>query len=73
MLLNLLAMPTIASKRWVYRQYDHQVQNNTVTLPGDADAAIIRLRPLEGMSVTPNSAVAATVDSPCRAARVSRA
>ncbi len=46
-LLTLLDTPTIASKRWVYRQYDHQVQNNTVMLPGGADAAIIRLRPLQ--------------------------
>ncbi len=46
-LLTLLDTPTIASKNWVYRQYDHQVQNNTVTLPGGADAAVIRLRPLE--------------------------
>ena len=46
-LLTLLDTPTIASKNWVYRQYDHQVQNNTVMLPGGADAAVIRLRPLE--------------------------
>jgi phosphoribosylformylglycinamidine (FGAM) synthase-like enzyme len=46
-LLTLLATPTIASKRWVYRQYDHQVQNNTVILPGGADAAVIRIRPVE--------------------------
>jgi phosphoribosylformylglycinamidine synthase len=46
-LLQLLDTPTIASKRWVYRQYDHQVQNNTVFLPGGADAAVVRLRPLE--------------------------
>ena len=46
-LLKLLDTPTIASKRWVYRQYDHQVQNNTVVLPGGADAAVVRLRPLE--------------------------
>jgi phosphoribosylformylglycinamidine synthase len=45
-LLQLLATPTIASKRWVYRQYDHQVQNNTVMLPGGADAAIVRVRPV---------------------------
>ncbi len=43
-LLTLLDTPTIASKRWVYRQYDHQVQNNTVLLPGGADAAVVRLR-----------------------------
>ncbi|MEH1929604.1 phosphoribosylformylglycinamidine synthase subunit PurL [Nostoc sp.] len=46
-LFTLLDTPTIASKNWVYRQYDHQVQNNTVILPGGADASVIRLRPLE--------------------------
>ncbi|PIG92962.1 phosphoribosylformylglycinamidine synthase subunit PurL [Gloeocapsopsis sp. IPPAS B-1203] len=60
-LLALLDTPTIASKRWVYRQYDHQVQNNTVMLPGGADAAIVRLRP-QTKSTHSNSAVAATVD-----------
>lgn len=43
-LLGLLDTPAIASKAWIYRQYDHQVQNNTVILPGGADAAVIRLR-----------------------------
>lgn len=43
-LLKLLDWPTIASKRWVYRQYDHQVQNNAVVLPGGADAAVLRAR-----------------------------
>ncbi len=43
-LLQLLDSPAIASKAWVYRQYDQQVQNNTVMLPGSGDAAIIRLR-----------------------------
>ncbi|MBD2494386.1 phosphoribosylformylglycinamidine synthase subunit PurL [Nostoc sp. FACHB-280] len=65
-LLTLLNTPTIASKNWVYRQYDHQVQNNTVALPGGADAAVVRLRPLETIPnlTSPNlkSAVAATVD-----------
>jgi len=66
-LLTLLDTPTIASKNWVYRQYDHQVQNNTVILPGGADAAVIRLRPLEenrGQGRIPNAqrGVAATVD-----------
>ncbi len=61
-LLLLLDSPTIASKRWIYRQYDHQVQNNTVLLPGDADAAVIRLR-YEGDAPTAgNPGVAATVD-----------
>ncbi|AGY60034.1 phosphoribosylformylglycinamidine synthase subunit PurL [Gloeobacter kilaueensis] len=44
-LLQLLDSPNIASKRWVYRQYDHQVQNNTAIVPGAADAAVIRVRP----------------------------
>ncbi|BAT55304.1 phosphoribosylformylglycinamidine synthase II [Nostoc sp. NIES-3756] len=67
-LLTLLNTPTIASKNWVYRQYDHQVQNNTVFLPGGADAAIVRLRPLEEIQTSTvkiqnfNSGVAATVD-----------
>jgi phosphoribosylformylglycinamidine synthase len=39
----LLAHPTIASKRWVYRQFDHMVQHGTVVLPG-SDAAVVRLR-----------------------------
>ncbi|MEG4015727.1 MULTISPECIES: phosphoribosylformylglycinamidine synthase subunit PurL [unclassified Microcoleus] len=54
-LLTLLDTPTIASKRWVYRQYDHQVQNNTVLLPGGGDAAVVRLRPLETSIVNDNS------------------
>ena len=42
-LLNLLASPTIASKNWIYRQYDHQVRTGTVVLPG-SDAAVFRVR-----------------------------
>ena len=41
-LLKMLAHPDIASKEWVYRQYDHMVQTNTVIPPG-ADAAVIRV------------------------------
>jgi phosphoribosylformylglycinamidine synthase subunit PurL len=65
-LLTLLDVPTIASKRWVYRQYDQQVQNNTVLLPGGADAAIIRLRPQLEPGATSNKGVAATVDCNAR-------
>ncbi len=39
----LLAAPNIASKLWVYRQYDHQVQTNTVVPPG-GDAAVLRIK-----------------------------
>lgn len=67
-LLDLLASPTIASKRWVYRQYDHQVQNNTVLLPGAADAAVVRLRPqlADQACQGVNSGVAATLDCNAR-------
>ncbi|MDO8587023.1 MAG: phosphoribosylformylglycinamidine synthase subunit PurL [Armatimonadota bacterium] len=42
-LLKLLASPSIASKEWVYDQYDHMVQTNTSVLPG-SDAAVLRIR-----------------------------
>lgn len=42
-LLSLLANPTIASKRWVYQQYDHEVGIRTVIKPGGGDAAVMRL------------------------------
>ena len=42
-LLELLGHPNIASKGWIYRQYDHMVQTNTVVLPG-SDAAVIRIK-----------------------------
>jgi phosphoribosylformylglycinamidine synthase II len=47
MLTDLIGSPNLASKRWVYRQYDHQVQKNTVLLPG-ADAAVIRVEEEKG-------------------------
>ncbi len=67
-LLRLLDDPTIASKRWVWRQYDHQVQANTVVPPGGADAAVVRLRPQQGEgSLLPSRrGVAAVVDCPNR-------
>ncbi len=43
-LRRILASPAVASKRWVYRQYDHMVQTNTAVWPGKADAAVLRLR-----------------------------
>ncbi len=42
-LLKLLAAPNISSARWVFRQYDHMVQTNTVVPPG-SDAAVLRLK-----------------------------
>ena len=61
-LLQLLDSPTIASKQWVYRQYDHQVQNNTILLPGGADAAVIRVRPIDAKPGDCTIGVAATTD-----------
>ncbi len=54
-LLQLLADPDIASKRAVYRQYDHQVMTNSVLTPGAGDAAVLRIK-------GSRRAVAATVD-----------
>lgn len=42
-LLKLLSSPNLASKEWVYRQYDHMVRTNTAVLPG-ADAAVVRIK-----------------------------
>jgi phosphoribosylformylglycinamidine synthase subunit PurL len=41
---RLLAAPTIASKRWIFQQYDHMVRTNTLAVPGAADAAVVRLK-----------------------------
>ncbi len=42
-LKTLLAAPSIASKNWVYRQYDHQVRDGSIVCPG-SDAAVIRIK-----------------------------
>ncbi len=42
-LLGLLDSPNIASRQWVYRQYDHLVRGNTVVQPG-SDAAVVRVK-----------------------------
>ena len=63
-LLDLLKSPTIASKNWVYRQYDHMVQDGTVVLPG-SDAAVIRInldRPDLGYRGTGTKHIAFTTD-----------
>lgn len=43
-LKRLLASPNICSKRWVWQQYDHMVQTNTVEAPGAGDAGVIRIK-----------------------------
>ena len=42
-LISVLGSPTIASKQWIYKQFDHMVGTNTVLLPG-ADAAVLRVK-----------------------------
>ncbi|MCI0485664.1 MAG: phosphoribosylformylglycinamidine synthase subunit PurL [Blastocatellia bacterium] len=56
--MRMIASPSVASKRWVYRQYDHMVRTNTVTLPG-SDAAVIRIKETR-------RALAMTLDSNAR-------
>jgi phosphoribosylformylglycinamidine synthase len=43
-LRRLLASPTIASKRWIFEQYDGTVRGNTLLRQGDADAGLIRVK-----------------------------
>ncbi|SMB99830.1 phosphoribosylformylglycinamidine synthase subunit II [Thermanaeromonas toyohensis ToBE] len=52
-LLKLLSSPNIASKEWVYRQYDYMVRIDTVVRPGAADAAVLRVKGTKkGLAVT---------------------
>lgn len=46
---EILSSPTIASKRWIFEQYDSQVRTNTVTIKGDA--SIIRIKELPGKAI----------------------
>lgn len=50
-ILKLLSSPNIASKKWVYRQYDHEVQIRTAVKPGD-DAAVLRIDDEKAISLT---------------------
>jgi phosphoribosylformylglycinamidine synthase len=42
-IIDLISQPNMASKEWVYRQYDHMVMTNTVLLPG-ADASVLQIK-----------------------------
>ena len=53
-LKTLLAWPTIASKNWVFRQYDHLVRDNTLVSPG-SDAAVLRIK-ADSIPMLPNNA-----------------
>lgn len=46
---NILKSPTIASKRWIYEQYDSQVRTNTVSIKGDA--AVVRIKEIPGKAI----------------------
>jgi len=60
-LLQLLSSPNIASKKWVYEQYDHMVQTSTVVLPG-SDAAVLRVKGVGAIHELPLSGIAAAMD-----------
>jgi phosphoribosylformylglycinamidine synthase II len=60
--MRIIASGNIASKEWVYRQYDHMVRTNTVVLPG-SDSAVIRIKETR-------RALAMTLDSNARYCRV---
>jgi phosphoribosylformylglycinamidine synthase II len=42
--LRLLAAPAIASKRWIWEQFDYMVRTNTLEPPGAGDAAVVRVK-----------------------------
>ncbi len=42
-ILEMVSSPNLSSRRWVFEQYDHMVQTNTVVLPG-SDAAVLRIK-----------------------------
>lgn len=54
-LKQLLASPNIASKAWIYHQYDHTVRTNTMKGPDQAEAAVVRIKGT-------NKAIAVTAD-----------
>jgi len=52
--MKIFESPNIASKEYIYQQYDHMVQTNTIVLPG-SDASVIRIK-------GSNKAIAMSVD-----------
>ena len=58
-LLKLMGCPDLASRRWIWEQYDSLVRGDTVKGPGAADAAIVRVS--EGLGAS-NKALAMTTD-----------
>ena len=62
-LLGVLSSPNIASKSWVYKQYDHEVQVRTVVKPGD-DASVLRIDDQTAIALTTDSNTIHTKLSP---------
>ena len=51
-LLTLMASPDLASRRWIWEQYDHMVGADTVQRPG-GDAAVVRVHGTQkGLAIT---------------------
>jgi phosphoribosylformylglycinamidine synthase subunit PurL len=50
-LLSMISNPSLASKSWVYEQYDHEVGAKTVLKPGSSDAAVLRLTENKFLSI----------------------
>ncbi len=68
--LRLLASPNCADASWIYRQYDHQVGDDTVVLPG-RDAAVVRLRGRpDGLAITVDGAHRSSLLDPRRGAQL---
>jgi len=51
-LIELLSSPNIASREWIYRQYDHEVGIRTIVKPGQADSALLRLPNKRSLALT---------------------
>jgi phosphoribosylformylglycinamidine synthase len=51
-LIELLSSPNIASKEWIYRQYDYEVGIRTIVKPGEADSALLRLPSKRSLALT---------------------
>lgn len=62
-LIKVLSSPNIASKEWVYKQYDHEVQTRTVVKPGD-DAAVLQIDDEVAVAITADSNTIHTKLSP---------
>ncbi len=70
-LLSLLASPNIASKHWIIRQYDHEVQGGSVVKPltgpiqiGPSDAAVIRPKHNSNKAVVLSNGMSPQIDDP---------